>query len=216
MEYSEDTEHIQCNYNNIQELLRVELKKSPERYSKPIYILPDIDDNVECQLEQELLNESKCNTENRIILIPYRLENSHWIGILIELQAAKQIIRAEYIDPVNRSSFVPDRLQKQLAKVYPSAVLQTKDLLKHNDRTHSAKLTIKNLLAAVENDQRPEMRQPYVNIPDGNETSTYSAESKSLHWQQSENTISKDGNDYRLAGLEQQLKNGLEKLNIPD
>ncbi|CAF2001897.1 unnamed protein product [Rotaria magnacalcarata] len=210
MEYSEDTEHIQYNYNNIQELLRVELKKSPERFSKPISILPDIDDNVECQLEQELLNESKCNTGNRIILIPYRLENSHWIGILIELQAAKQILRAEYIDPVNRSSFIPDRLQKQLAKVYPSAVLQAKDLLKHNDRTHSAKLTIQNLLAAVENNP------PYVNISDGNETSTRSTESKLLHWQQSGNTIPKEGNESRLADLEQQLKNGLEKLNIPD
>ncbi|CAF3541480.1 unnamed protein product [Rotaria socialis] len=216
MEYSEDTEHLQYNYNNIQKLLKAELEKSPERFSKPISVLPDIDDNVECQLEQELLNESKCNIGNRIILIPYRLENSHWIGILIELQAAKQIQRAEYIDPVNRSSFIPDRLQKQLAKVYPFAVLQTKNLLKHDDRTHSAKLTIKNLLAAVESYQRPEMRQPYVNISDGNETSTYSAESKSLDGQQSKNTISKESNDYRLADLGQQLKNGLEKLKIPD
>ncbi|CAF4857658.1 unnamed protein product, partial [Rotaria sp. Silwood1] len=216
MEYSKDTEHIQYNYNNIQKLLRVELEKSPERFSKPIYVLPDIDDNVECQLEQELLNESKYNTGNRIILIPYRFENSHWTGILIEFQATKQIIRAEYIDPVNGSSFVPDRLQNQLAKVYPSTVLQTKDLLKHNDRTHSARLTIRNLLAAVENDQRPQMRQPYVNIPDGNETSTYSIESKLLHWQQSKNTISKKGNGYRLADLEQQLKNGLEILKISD
>ncbi|CAF1428217.1 unnamed protein product, partial [Didymodactylos carnosus] len=77
-----------------------------------------------------------------------------------------------------------------------------------------AKLTINNLLAAVENDQHSDMHQSYGNIQDENESSVYSTESKALHWhEQSENTISKEGNDY---SLEEQLKNGLEKLKIRD
>ncbi|CAF0993810.1 unnamed protein product [Didymodactylos carnosus] len=226
MAYSEDTENIEYNLNNIQEVLRDQLEQLSEKCSKPIYVLPAIDDNVESQFEQELRNESKYITEKRIILIPYLLANSHWIGILIEFQTSKQIIRAEYIDPVYGSNFIPDRLQRQLDKVYSSVVLQTKDLLKNNDRKHSAELTIKNLLTAIENDQRSDdihqdKRQPYGNILDGNELSTYSTESKSMHSLQNDSTIRTpttsmptEGNDYNLVELEQQLKDGPEKLNI--
>ncbi|CAF1556677.1 unnamed protein product [Rotaria sordida] len=145
-----NTEYL-CN--NMQAILLTQLEKSrqqfPECITKPIHVLSDISDTTEGEMEQCLQNEKKDHSGDRITLIPYHLENSYSIGILIEFGSDNQIKRAEYINPVNGPNTVPDRLQQQLAEVYPNAVLKAIDSQMHGDKTKSAELTIYNLLKSV-------------------------------------------------------------------
>jgi energy-coupling factor transporter ATP-binding protein EcfA2 len=228
MAYAGNTANTQFDFNNIQELLITQLKKSRQQFPEHIYVLPAISDNVEFQLEQQLQQEREDHTGKRIILIPYYLEKSHWVGILVEFQADEKIQRAEYINPVNGPNVVPDRLQKQFVKVYRYAILQPRDLFKHNDRGLSSALTIKNLLAAAANDQHSdainqEVSQLYSMIPDENKTSTYSTERESLNSPKKDNTIPtstthipNEGNRYKLQELEQKFHSGLTKRKIKD
>jgi hypothetical protein len=73
-------------------------------------VLPAVNDDIKLQLEYQLQQEREDHTEKRIILILYCLENSHSIGILIEFQAADQVLRAEYIDSISRSNAALDKL----------------------------------------------------------------------------------------------------------
>ncbi|CAF3859742.1 unnamed protein product, partial [Rotaria sordida] len=197
MESSANTSNMQYQFNNIQELLTVQLEKvrqqSPESFSKPIYTLPAISDNIEYQLEQYLEQEQKDHNGERIILIPYSLSDSHWTGILIDFQSDDQILRAEYINPVNGFDVIPDRLQKQFAKVYPFAVLRSRNLLKHHDQRFSATLTVKNLLEALKYEQypnsNPKPHQSHNSTRDENKTMTYSTENTSLKWVEEDTTI---------------------------
>lgn len=181
------TENTQRHFDDIEKVLINYLEKLSESFSKSIYALPAIDGHDECELEQQLKRERENHMGKRIIFIPYCLGNSHWIGILIKFEDTGQILRAEYMDPVNDSNDVPDKLQKQIAKVYQSVVLQPNDLFKNNDPQLSSKLSIKNLLTVVE----------YYRYPDPSIT----------HNQ-------KEGNEYELSELEQKLKDGLQKLKI--
>ncbi|CAF0934036.1 unnamed protein product [Adineta steineri] len=122
----------------------------PESFSKEVYVLSAINDNTERQLERLLQQEREEHSEDRILLIPYFFENSRWIGVLIEFQETNRILRAEYIDPVNKANIVPDKLQYQFADVYPSVTLRSRNVVKTNDPTYSSALIIKYLLDALE------------------------------------------------------------------
>jgi hypothetical protein len=208
MEYSKDTANVQFDSNSIQKILVTQLKqlrqKSPESFSKEVHVLPDINGDDEHELEQQLQEEREADSEKRILLIPCCLENSHWVGLLIEFQATDQVLRAEYFDPVSGSNDALHILQNQLAKVYPSAVLQPKDLHKNNDRRLSSTVTIKNLLAAVETNQR----SSYPN----QETSPGNSLPLNISTSVTFNPI--PGNDYELSEKKQELNTGLDKFKI--
>ncbi|CAF1412494.1 unnamed protein product, partial [Rotaria sordida] len=82
---------------------------------------------------------------NLFDLIGIRPKTSNHIEGYHEFGSDNQIKRAEYINPVNGPNTVPDRLQQQLAEVYPNAVLKAIDSQMHGDKTKSAELTIYNL-----------------------------------------------------------------------
>ncbi|CAF3745049.1 unnamed protein product, partial [Rotaria sp. Silwood1] len=170
----------------------------PEDGSQSIHVLADVFDNANGQFKLSLQQESKDHAGERIILIPYNLKNSHWVGILIEFQSDEQIKRAEYIDPVNGIDDVPDGLRKQFTEVYPYDMLQVKSLQKQNDSVNSAALTIDNLLIAA-NVKLPQT----MNCPK-EETSILSPTTY----------IQKEGNAYELSELQQKLNSGLKKYNI--
>src|SRR4051812_41660143 len=83
--------------HHIQAALLIKLEESrhqfPEHYSKPIYVLAAVRNNVEGEFESSLQQESHDHMNERILLIPYHLKNSHWIGVLIEFEANGQIKR---------------------------------------------------------------------------------------------------------------------------
>lgn len=143
--------------NDIHTDLRIRLKElrqqSSGNFLKPIDVLDSVDCTAERQLERRLQHEKRSHEGKRIILIPCNLGNSHWIGILIEFEADGQIRRAEYIDPVNGSDVIPDKLQEQFINVYVDDVLQVRKMQTKNDPRNSAALTIDNLLKAIENDE---------------------------------------------------------------
>ncbi|CAF3357729.1 unnamed protein product [Rotaria sp. Silwood2] len=228
----ETSKNNQFEYNDIRELLSVQLEKlreiSSDYFSQPIHVLPSITDNNQHGLEQHLQQESQYRSGQRIVLIPCFVENSYWVGILIEFQASKQITRAEYINSVSGVNTIPVTLQEQFANVYPSAALRIKDFYKHDDRKLSATFTIKNLILAVQNSSRSnvlnqEGQQSYTTIQDGNMTDTYSATVHSYGYVTNKATTStlipntqKEGNEKKLCELQQELNDGLIKLKIRD
>ncbi|CAF0999381.1 unnamed protein product [Adineta steineri] len=157
MDYLNQATNTQYGFSDIRAVLIAQLQKSrqqsPELFSKEIYVLPAINSHVEDQLKHQLQEEREIHTDKRILLILCCIDDLHWVGVLIEFQAADHIVRAEYIDPVSGSNVIDHSLQEQLAEVYPSAVFQLKDGLKHADQKCSSVLTIKNLLNAVGNNQ---------------------------------------------------------------
>ncbi|CAF1149819.1 unnamed protein product [Adineta steineri] len=200
MDYSNQATRTQYDFSDIQTVLVAQLQKScqqsPELLSKEIYVLPAVSSNVEYQLERQLHEERDIHTGKRILLIPCCMKDLHWVGVLIEFQEADHIVRAEYIDPVSGSHVIEHSLQKQLTEVYPSAIFQLKDRLKHADQKFSFSLTIKNLLNAVQN-------------------SHFDQSSKTSRIDQG-STISIEGNQMNLHELEKRLSSGLAKFNISD
>jgi hypothetical protein len=72
---------------NVEADLLTEIKKlqkeHPQRCPIRTYVLEAVHDNIYGQWEERLSQTKNNQTGKRIILIPYNLGNSHWIGILI-------------------------------------------------------------------------------------------------------------------------------------
>ncbi|CAF0744473.1 unnamed protein product [Adineta steineri] len=138
---------------DIYDSLLTELKKArqqfPSEFPKQIDVLQAVDGNVDVQWEERLREAKEDYNGARIILIPYHLGHSHWIGIVLEFKANEEIKRAEFIDPVKESQFNPSTLQKRFAKVYSNIVLLSRNLQKHDDHKQSATLTVHNLIEAT-------------------------------------------------------------------
>ncbi|CAF5031461.1 unnamed protein product, partial [Rotaria sp. Silwood1] len=145
-------------------LLEKERQQFPEKFSKPVYVLPTIDDDANYDLEQCLRQERKYHYGERANLILYCVKPAHWSGILIEFEANEQILRAEYIDPIEGYDVVPEKIQKQFTNIYPFAVLQSRNMLKNKDATFSSALTIKTLLEAVKSCQRTSVDDKTVSL----------------------------------------------------
>ena len=231
MEDPNESDRIQYDFNNIQQVLIAQLNKlcqqSPTSFSKDIHVLPAANNDVEGQLEQQLQQERQDHSGQRIVLIPYCLENSHWTGIFIELSAGSQIEQAKYIDPLMGCDGVPERLQQQLSKVYPSAILEVNDLNKQSDRTFSSVLTVKNLLIEVENSQRssndnPESKSTDNLVPNAGDENTNSASSESSNSSNKQadmhtsTSTGKEGNQNALTEKRQHLNSEMKKWNIPN
>ena len=226
IEYSEESTGAQFDFIDIQDVLISQVRRlyqeSPDLVSKNIHVLPAVNNGIEGQLEQQLQQERQDHVGKRIILIPYCLEHSHWVGILIEFQATDQISRAEYIDPVSGDNAVPDKLQEKFAKIYPSAVLESKARYKHSERRFSSALTVKNLLAAIRTDQTSFHHNPKVNatnngVPNTNTgTSQMASSSNTQTAMQTEIPAQNKGNEHMLAEKQQKLNKGLEKYKIRD
>ncbi|CAF2770029.1 unnamed protein product [Rotaria sp. Silwood2] len=133
----------------LQKQLEQLLQQLPESLTKPIYAIDAVDGSINNQFEERLQQERKSHAGKRIILIPYNLENSHWVGILIEFETDEQIQRADYIDSIKQSNIIPYKLQMQFTNVYADAILQAKNLRKQDDPNESAELMIDNLLTAA-------------------------------------------------------------------
>ncbi|MHB9148199.1 MAG: hypothetical protein ACYC2U_07470 [Candidatus Amoebophilus sp.] len=78
-------------------------ESSFEYQEKSVHILAAVDNIIPGQLqhrleEERLEEERQSNRGGRVLLIPCNLGNSHWVGILIEIDAAQQVVRAAYID----------------------------------------------------------------------------------------------------------------------
>ncbi|CAF1354843.1 unnamed protein product, partial [Didymodactylos carnosus] len=152
-------------------------QKFPERFSKPIDVLASVDGNVDGQWKQRLQQARKDQNGERIALIPYNLGNFHWIGVLIKFKADGQIECAEFIDPVEESNFIPDKLQKQFTEVFPDAILRSRTCPKPMNRKSSALLTIVTLLKAVEEPELTAIECPntdylHIQIVNDQQTST--------------------------------------------
>ena len=229
MDYPNDSSRSQYDFNNIQRLLITQLNKSrqenPQSFPKDIHVLSAVNDDDEGQLEQRLQQERQDHTGERILLIPYCLENSLWTGVLVEFRSDNQILRAEHISPISGQNTVPNGLRRQLTEIYPSVVIESKDLYKHDDPRFSSTLTVKNLSTAAENSQRSsldsiESQSTNNSISNGNDANRHTTTSESPNSSSSQASLqtstsfSRAGNQYTLAEKQQELSRGLEKNEI--
>ncbi|CAF3329597.1 unnamed protein product, partial [Rotaria sp. Silwood2] len=143
-------QHITIQHCLTVALENLRLQKFPRGFPKPIHILQPVDDSVDDQLAQRLQQSVTNNIKEHILLVPYYLGKFYWIGIFIEFKENQHIRRAELIDPVIDSKFVPDKIQKEIAKYDPCLVLSSKQLQKHGDPKNSARLIIRHLIKSVE------------------------------------------------------------------
>ncbi|CAF0938971.1 unnamed protein product [Adineta steineri] len=227
MAYSENSGKHESVFNLFQQLLEKKLQESqrntPEQFSKQMYALASINGDVEGQLKSALEKETHHHKGERIVLIPYCLENSHWSGILIEFQANEEIQRVEYIDSMTGFDVIPEKVKKEFADVFPNVVICIKDLQKESNVESSAKLTFNNLVTAAkyaqlyrDNDLVTNQLQEEINNNDN--TSICSAEHEQLHSMEktennmmTTNSILEDNKQLKVQQLQQKLTAGLGK-----
>ncbi|CAM2727660.1 unnamed protein product [Rotaria socialis] len=136
---------------NIEHLLKEKIQKliddNPEQESKQTDVFAtanDVDDQLKQRLEQARTDRSGVE---RLVVIPYNLGNSHLTGIFTEFNRDNQLERAVYVNPVNGSNDIPNKLQEHFNEIFPDAHLQLATCEYVGDRNLSIFLTIKNLLA---------------------------------------------------------------------
>ncbi|CAM4828535.1 unnamed protein product [Rotaria magnacalcarata] len=147
------TEHkIDIETGLINALNELKTDRFSEGFQIPIYLLASVDANINGEFEKRLKEATENNCEKRIVLIPYHVENSHWIGILLGFKESQNIRLAEYIDPVSNSQFVSDKIQKEFNRYYydHNVILSSKNLETRDNPTKSAQLTIRNLIKRAE------------------------------------------------------------------
>ncbi|CAF1341009.1 unnamed protein product [Rotaria sp. Silwood1] len=154
MDYSTSFESSRNQNIDIDTVLSARLEefkqKLPERFSKSIYAMKAVHDNVPDEWKERLLQARNKGNGQRVILIPYNVESFHWTGILLKFNTDKNIELAQFMDPVEYSKFYPEKLQNQFAEIYPDVSLRWSFVEKHRDPRQSANLTIEYLLKATE------------------------------------------------------------------
>lgn len=138
--------------NDIQAILSARLKQFWVQnfpFTKPVEVLAAVDNIMGMQLESRLTQELRIHQSARICLIPCNLGNAHWVGILLEFNAAGQVSRAEYIDSLKSKTIIPETFKKQLQQVYPNAHFKIRELLRQDDYSSCGAYTIENLLVAA-------------------------------------------------------------------
>ncbi|CAF0934074.1 unnamed protein product [Adineta steineri] len=238
MAHMNNSEKNQRNFDKFASVLKTKLDearaKTPEEFSKPVHIVGAVDGSSECHLKQELQEEANNHTEERIVLMPYRLENFQWVGILIEFKTAQQIKRLEYIDSMTGFNVVPDKLKQALEEIYPRANLQIRDLKKDDnpkaddDPKTSALFIADNLVEAARNIQNVEDDASLVNqsqskIMDDNHTNADLDEQErcdgvgnTQSYQISLGVILEEGSESKLEKSKLGVGEDLKKSNLID
>ncbi|CAF4248425.1 unnamed protein product [Rotaria sp. Silwood2] len=183
------------------------IQDNPEHSSKPIYVLTTVNYHVNDQLEQRLQQANNDYHGERLVLIPYNLGNSHSTGIFIKFKADDHIERAEFINPVNESNYIPDELQQYFNEIFPGAHLQLRTCEHVGDRNLSAVLTIKNLLAIVEESEFTTYES----------SSTNNVQTQPIDWQHKDPNIDtslfSEGNHSKFSDSVQKSKSIIESSN---
>ncbi|CAF0741921.1 unnamed protein product [Adineta steineri] len=142
-----------------------------QHISTPFYVLATVHDNVDGQL-QERLREAKRNiTGKRITVIPYRLANSHWTGLVIKFNTNQNIECAEFNDPVMDSTFNLENLENIFTEIFPDTSLISRPVQYPSDRTSSGLALIRHLIRAIASSESRQIKLPdegYFPFP-GNE-----------------------------------------------
>ncbi|CAF4054930.1 unnamed protein product [Adineta steineri] len=215
-----------CEHATIQARLVVELqklqdRKFPQGFSRPVHVLKAVYDKVNGDWEQRLQQTTQCHINECIVLIPYDLGNFDWIGILIEFKRNRQIQRAEFIDPVKYSKVVCDKIQQEFHKFYPGVVLFSKRLQTHEDSKQSAQMTIENLIKMVEESLLIEESHDNIDnscrqISDDQQNRTFLNEDNELEWPQHNSCIETlsevQGNKPQFNNSQTELSNIRETL----
>ncbi|CAF4606576.1 unnamed protein product, partial [Rotaria sp. Silwood2] len=127
-------------------------QKFPELFPKPLYVLEAVDHNRDGEWEQRLREAKEHHTGERLTIIPYNVEDSHWVGVILKFDVDGRIHEAEYIDPVVQSDLNSDELQNEFSKVFPEVPLQSRSFQQHDGEHEDASLLIKSLIQAIQED----------------------------------------------------------------
>ncbi|CAF2749764.1 unnamed protein product [Rotaria sp. Silwood2] len=173
--------------NDILNKLKELRQQYPEHFRKPIHVLATVHDNMDAEWKQRLQQAKEQRNGEYFIIIPYKVSNIHWIGVLIKFKADGQVERAEFIDPFGTSNLDVNKLQKQFADVYPGIILQARNVQKQDNRKKNAELIIGNLLKAIEEYQLTNINDSQdktIENPEGNnENNQYLVQTSSMKLQ---------------------------------
>jgi hypothetical protein len=204
---------------DIRTALLTEIKKahqaSGEFSSIATHVLETIDRNVSAQLEDRLQQAKNNYTGERIVLILCNTGNFHWIGILLGFNIDGYLWRAQSFDPVTGSDYLTGKIQTDFSKVYPHITLRAETLLKHEDHTKSAILTIANLLIAIDGaqcSQRDSSNGQQLNSSYGDGRQ----QNKNKMDQVQSSQTSNEGNPSEHDNLEKRVAARLKDFNITD
>lgn len=92
-------------------------------------------------------------TTPRTLLIPINLDNIHWAGLVIRLNANNQILQIQYIDPLGDmdENETLTAIKKNLRMVYGNRIqIEQVTILRQTDGAACGVLTIENLIRAAQ------------------------------------------------------------------
>ncbi|CAF1621522.1 unnamed protein product [Adineta steineri] len=134
-----------------------------EKFSKSTYLLTTVDEHIDGQLKERLEQAKMISTGERIILFPYNLGNSHWIGLIIKFKMNEEIEHARFIDPVENSEFLHANLQNLFSKIFPDTYIRSIPVQHQVALKHSALFIIDNLVREAALFETPEPKSSNEN-----------------------------------------------------
>jgi hypothetical protein len=101
------------------------------------------------QIFTHLQGEARRNVSvgARTILLPYNVNNAHWIGIVIQIpQDTMERVRVEIFDPLGEQAQIPGYVWRELRQVYPEAEFRRGRDLVQQDGYNCGPLTVEILV----------------------------------------------------------------------
>lgn len=157
------------NHNiNVADVLTTELQKLhrqfPHRFPRPIHVQSAVYNNVSSEWKHRFQQAKHGPTGERIVFIPYQLENFFWTGVLMKFKTNDQAPEVTLIDPVINLTFLLNELQKQFATVYPDIIIQSKSVQTHIDQEHRVSPIVASLVRAIEEAQLFEVQSSFTKM----------------------------------------------------
>lgn len=136
------------NEDDLQQALLLRLQGAYVDINSPtLRVLPAIGGtNLGQQIEMMLRDElARDRTTPRTILLPYNIDNRHWIGIVVHF--GPQVV-IEILDSFGSREEIPAYVWRELRAVFPNATITVPRVLEQNDGYNCGPLTVENLARA--------------------------------------------------------------------
>jgi chloramphenicol 3-O-phosphotransferase len=153
--------NMQYEYDDadIHNLLLLRLQEEGIGLSGEVVLMPPLE-NSGNQIVQQLCKEREPYRERllsgesfsaeRIILVPINLNNFHWVGLAIKLDARNDPVRVQYIDSL--AGDISVEIGNFIKDVYGKSVyIDSPVILRQIDDASSGVLTVENLVRAAQN-----------------------------------------------------------------
>ena len=124
------------------------------KLSKNYHIMaPIIDDRKQKYSLKNLIEECLKHDGQNYFIIPYNIGNSHWVGIIVEIERQlmdKPVIKKiEYLDSMNGK--IPNIVTETFKNFTSIKINNNREIYNQNDSTSCGPYTIENIILALTN-----------------------------------------------------------------